>query len=66
MNLTPGQTRTVLNLLIASKTPFSNLQLKNGIELDESVLENEIEIDEFEQVVPAQKESVKTDNQASA
>ena len=50
IQLTAQQTRVVCNLLFASKTPFTGLELEEGLKLNESVINNEISIDEYELV----------------
>ncbi len=59
IELTPEQTRVILNEAIAARIPFSNIELKNGISLNEEVLENEVDFDEGELIKP--KEMVKTE-----
>lgn len=58
--LTTEQTRILLNLAIAANVPISGIIMQDGLQLDGKVLENEIDIDEHENILPLQSISKPT------
>ncbi len=63
IELTPEQTRVILNEAIAARIPFSNIELKNGITFNKDVLEKEVEFDSNELICSTKITKTQTKNE---